>query len=74
MKRVLLALLVLGVLAVAAAGGWSSSAPGNFLGFISAVLGGTVGVSKRQRIHAEGAVVTTPPQGGLPPTRREVYP
>jgi len=45
-----------------------------FLGLVSAVLGGTVGVSKRQRIHAEGVVVTTPPEGGLPPTRREVYP
>lgn len=45
-----------------------------FLGLISAILGGTVGVSKRQRIYAEGAVVTTPPEGGLPPPRREVYP
>ncbi|NVJ10065.1 hypothetical protein HUW63_33195, partial [Myxococcus sp. AM001] len=31
------------------------------LGLISAVLGATVGVSRRQRIAAEGAVVTTPP-------------
>jgi hypothetical protein len=45
-----------------------------FLGLISAILGSTVGVSKRQRIYAEGAVVTTPPEGGLPPPRREVYP
>ncbi|WP_375767352.1 hypothetical protein NR798_37590 [Archangium gephyra] len=45
-----------------------------FLGLISAILGGTVGVDKRQRIYAEGAVVTTPPEGGLPPPRREVYP
>ncbi|MFY0529224.1 hypothetical protein ACN28I_40690 [Archangium gephyra] len=45
-----------------------------FLGLISAILGGTVGVNKRQRISAEGAVVTTPPEGGLPPPRREVYP
>jgi hypothetical protein len=44
-----------------------------FLGLISAVLGGSVGVNKRQRIQAQGAVVT-PPEGGLPPTRREVYP
>ncbi|AKJ06715.1 Hypothetical protein AA314_08341 [Archangium gephyra] len=45
-----------------------------FLGLISAILGGTVGVNKRQRISAEGVVVTTPPEGGLPPPRREVYP
>jgi hypothetical protein len=45
-----------------------------FLGLISAVLGSSLGVSKRQRIYAEGEVVTTPPAGGLPPTRREVYP
>jgi hypothetical protein len=45
-----------------------------FLGLISAILGSTVGVSKRQRISAEGAVVTTPPAGGVPPPRREVYP
>jgi hypothetical protein len=45
-----------------------------FLGLISAILGATVGVSKRQRIYAEGAVVTTPPEGGVPPPRREVYP
>jgi spore maturation protein SpmA len=44
-----------------------------FLGLISALLGSTLGVSKRQRLYAEGAVVT-PPEGGLPPTRREVYP
>jgi hypothetical protein len=37
------------------------------LGLISAVLGSTLGVSKRQRYHAAGAVV--PPVG-----RREVYP
>lgn len=36
------------------------------LGLVSAVLGSTLGVSKRQRIYAEGAVKTTP--------RREVYP
>ncbi len=44
-----------------------------FLGLISAILGATVGVSRRQRIYAEGAVVPTPPEG-VPPTRREVYP
>lgn len=44
-----------------------------FLGLLSALLGGTLGVSKSQRVYAEGAVVT-PPEGGLPPTRREVYP
>jgi hypothetical protein len=37
------------------------------LGLVSAVLGSTLGVSKRQRYHAAGAVV--PPVG-----RREVYP
>jgi hypothetical protein len=36
------------------------------LGLVSSVLGSTLGVSKRQRIHAEGAIKTTP--------RREVYP
>jgi hypothetical protein len=36
------------------------------LGLISAVLGATLGVSKRQRAHAAGVVV--------PPTGREVYP
>jgi hypothetical protein len=36
------------------------------LGLVSSVLGATVGVSRRQRIHAEGTVKTTP--------RREVYP
>lgn len=45
-----------------------------FLGLISAILGGTLGVNKSQRISAEGVVVTTPPEGGLPPPRREVYP
>lgn len=44
-----------------------------FLGLVSAVLGGTVGVNKRQRIQAEGSVVT-PPEGGVTPPRREVYP
>lgn len=44
-----------------------------FLGLVSAILGGTVGVGKRQRILAEGTVVT-PPEGGLPTNRREVYP
>ncbi len=38
------------------------------LGLVSSVVGATVGVSKRQRYHAEGAVV--PPVG----PRREVYP
>jgi hypothetical protein len=37
-----------------------------FLGLISAVLGSTLGVSKRQRIQAEGAIAAPP--------RREVYP
>ena len=36
------------------------------LGLVSSVLGSTLGVSKRQRIHAEGAVTPAP--------RREVYP
>lgn len=44
-----------------------------FLGLVSAILGATVGVSKRQRVLAEGTVVT-PPEGGLPTNRREVYP
>ncbi len=45
------------------------------LGLISAVLGATVGVSRRQRIAAEGAIVT-PPTRPTEPTgpRREVYP
>lgn len=36
------------------------------LGLVSSVLGATLGVSRRQRIHAEGAIKTAP--------RREVYP
>ncbi len=46
------------------------------LGLIAAVVGGTVGVSRRQRIAAEGAVITTPPPRPTEPVgpRREVYP
>ncbi|WP_434346074.1 hypothetical protein ACN6A1_30525 [Myxococcus virescens] len=46
------------------------------LGLISAMLGATVGVSRRQRIAAEGAVITTPPTRPTEPPlpRREVYP
>jgi hypothetical protein len=40
-----------------------------FLGLLSAILGGFVGVSRRQRDFAVGS-----PEGGVPPTRREVYP
>ncbi|WP_223642589.1 hypothetical protein [Corallococcus sp. EGB] len=43
------------------------------LGLIASVLGATLGVSRRQRIRAEGAVVT-PPTTPTPTTRREVYP
>ena len=42
-----------------------------FLGLVSALVGATVGVSRRQRVQAEGAVA--PSAGGLP-TQREVYP
>lgn len=42
------------------------------LGLIASVLGAGLGVSKRQRVHAEGAI--TPPRGGTTTTRREVYP
>lgn len=43
------------------------------LGLVASVLGAGLGVSKRQRVHAEGAI-TTPPRGGTTTTRREVYP
>lgn len=42
------------------------------LGLVSAVLGSTLGVSKRQRIHAEGTITTPTPTP--PGPRREVYP
>ncbi|MFY2556447.1 hypothetical protein ACN469_02290 [Corallococcus terminator] len=41
------------------------------LGLVASVLGAGLGVSKRQRVHAEGVI--TPPRGGTT-TRREVYP
>ncbi|ATB28039.1 hypothetical protein MEBOL_001484 [Melittangium boletus DSM 14713] len=45
-----------------------------FLGLISAVLGGAVGVSRRQQAYAEPPLIS-PSEGGLPPgPRREVYP
>lgn len=44
------------------------------LGLIASVLGATLGVSRRQRIRAEGAVVTPPTTTPTPTTRREVYP
>jgi hypothetical protein len=44
---------------------------GLLMGLISAVLGATLGVSRKQRIRAEGAVVTTTT---TPTSRREVYP
>ncbi|MFB1483326.1 hypothetical protein [Corallococcus sp. RDP092CA] len=46
---------------------------GLLLGLVAAVLGATLGVSRRQRIRAEGAVVT-PPTTPTPTSRREVYP
>ncbi|ATB45687.1 hypothetical protein [Corallococcus macrosporus] len=45
------------------------------LGLVSAMLGATVGVSRRQRIAAEGAIATPPPRPTEPTgPRREVYP
>lgn len=44
------------------------------LGLLCSLLGSHLGVSKRQRLRAEGAVVLTPPEGGPPLPRREVYP
>ncbi|QAT82768.1 hypothetical protein EJ065_1164 [Corallococcus coralloides] len=44
---------------------------GLLLGLVAAVFGATLGVSRKQRIRAEGAVVTPPT---TPTTRREVYP
>ncbi|RKG64584.1 hypothetical protein D7V80_26290 [Corallococcus sp. CA054B] len=46
---------------------------GLLLGLVAAVLGATLGVSRKQRIRAEGAVVT-PPTTTTPTSRREVYP
>ncbi|RKH06447.1 hypothetical protein D7V97_22490 [Corallococcus sp. CA053C] len=46
---------------------------GLLMGLIASVLGATLGVSRRQRIRAEGEVITTPPTQPTPP-RREVYP
>jgi len=44
-----------------------------FLGLISAILGGSVGVSRHQKLAVDSTYL--PPQGTtLPPTRREVYP
>jgi hypothetical protein len=43
-----------------------------FLGLVSAILGGMVGVSRHQKELAEGSRI--PPEGTLPPPRREVYP
>ncbi|MET0403250.1 MAG: hypothetical protein ABW123_12640 [Cystobacter sp.] len=43
-----------------------------FLGLFSALLGGSMGVSQTQQRFAEGT--TLPPEGRIPPTRREVYP
>ncbi|WNG20144.1 hypothetical protein [Cystobacter fuscus] len=43
-----------------------------FLGLVSAILGGIVGVNRHQKELVEGSRV--PPEGTLPPTRREVYP
>ncbi|GMU04425.1 hypothetical protein [Corallococcus caeni] len=45
---------------------------GLLLGLVAAVLGATLGVSRKQRIRAEGAVVTPPTTPTAP--RREVYP
>jgi hypothetical protein len=45
---------------------------GLLLGLISSVLGATLGVSRKQRIRAEGEVVTT--TSTTPTSRREVYP
>ncbi|NBD07694.1 MULTISPECIES: hypothetical protein [Corallococcus] len=47
---------------------------GLLLGLGASVLGATLGVSRKQRIRAEGAVVTTPTTPTTPTTRREVYP
>ncbi|MFP2903043.1 hypothetical protein [Corallococcus sp. 4LFB] len=48
---------------------------GLLLGLIASVFGATLGVSRRQRIRAEGAVVTPPTTPTTTPTsRREVYP
>ncbi|RKI44747.1 hypothetical protein D7Y27_12540 [Corallococcus sp. AB004] len=47
---------------------------GLLLGLIAAVLGATLGVSRKQRIRAEGAVVTPPPTTTTTTSRREVYP
>ncbi|NTX05086.1 MULTISPECIES: hypothetical protein [Myxococcus] len=41
------------------------------LGLVASVLGAGLGVSKRQRVHAEGAISPTP---RTTTTRREVYP
>ncbi|MHA7628309.1 hypothetical protein [Corallococcus sp. M7] len=46
---------------------------GLLLGLVAAVLGATLGVSRKQRIRAEGAVVV-PPTTTPPGPRREVYP
>jgi hypothetical protein len=43
-----------------------------FLGLVSAILGGMVGMRRHQRELVEGSRL--PPEGSLPPTRREVYP
>ncbi|ATB42610.1 hypothetical protein CYFUS_008089 [Cystobacter fuscus] len=43
-----------------------------FLGLVSAILGGIVGMSRHQKEFVEGSRI--PPEGTLPPTRREVYP
>ncbi|GMU02955.1 hypothetical protein KH5H1_70750 [Corallococcus caeni] len=48
---------------------------GLLLGLVAAVLGATLGVSRKQRIRAEGAVVTPPTTPTTTTTsRREVYP
>ncbi|WP_375756709.1 hypothetical protein [Corallococcus exercitus] len=48
---------------------------GLLLGLVASVLGATLGVSRKQRIRAEGAVVTPPTTTTPTPTsRREVYP
>lgn len=43
-----------------------------FLGLVSAILGGMVGMSRHQKELVEGSRI--PPEGTLPPPRREVYP
>ncbi|WP_395851401.1 hypothetical protein [Cystobacter fuscus] len=43
-----------------------------FLGLVSAILGGMVGMSRHQKELVEGSRL--PPEGTLPPNRREVYP